>query len=400
MLSGLRRRVSCYFNPRLLNPELIAHLLGESYSAGDVLLEIETDKATMDVEAQDDGIVYKILVQDGSKGIKVGARIGVMAEEGDDLSSLELPADAAASQKAESPKAESPEQSSEPKVESKKGSAGPEQASAAELPSAQVKMPKEKQRYPLYPSVAQLLREKGLSKDDADKIPTSGPNGRLLKGDVLAYMGRIEKSYPSKLQERLVKLGHLDLSNITLATPKSQALPPAAKAAEPEIPKETEIALPISLSGVIATQKRVQDALGIFLPLSTFIARASEMANEDLPASAAKPSSTDLFNAVLGLKTAPKMSRGNFIPNITGLSPAPSARPVKAAKKTDILDVLISKRAVGGKKAVPSASTPVGISTGPNVFSVSTPRGDEKRATQYLERMKQVLEAEPGRLVI
>ena len=64
---------------------------GDKFSAGDVLLEIETDKASMDVEAQDDGIVAKIIQGDGSKGIQVGSRIGVLAEVGDDLSSLEIP---------------------------------------------------------------------------------------------------------------------------------------------------------------------------------------------------------------------------------------------------------------------------------------------------------------------
>src|SRR5437016_2402319 len=64
---------------------------GDSFSAGDVLLEIATDKASMDVEAQDDGILAKITQPDGSKGVKVGSRIGVIAEPGDDLNSLEIP---------------------------------------------------------------------------------------------------------------------------------------------------------------------------------------------------------------------------------------------------------------------------------------------------------------------
>jgi len=59
---------------------------GEAFTAGDVLLEIETDKATMDVEAQDDGVLGKILVQDGSKGIQVGTTIAILGEEGDDFS--------------------------------------------------------------------------------------------------------------------------------------------------------------------------------------------------------------------------------------------------------------------------------------------------------------------------
>jgi pyruvate dehydrogenase E2 component (dihydrolipoamide acetyltransferase) len=59
---------------------------GDSFSAGDVLVEIETDKATIDVEAQEDGILAKIISQDGAKGVQVGATIAVLAEEGDDLS--------------------------------------------------------------------------------------------------------------------------------------------------------------------------------------------------------------------------------------------------------------------------------------------------------------------------
>jgi len=66
---------------------------GDSFSAGDVILEIETDKAQMDVEAQEDGILAKIVVAEGAKAVQVGSRIAVLAEEGDDLATLEIPAD-------------------------------------------------------------------------------------------------------------------------------------------------------------------------------------------------------------------------------------------------------------------------------------------------------------------
>ena len=79
---------------------------GESFTAGDVLLEIETDKATMDVEAQDDGILFKIIQGNETKGVKVGERIAVTAEEGDDINSLEMPAESNAPAKAEASKAE------------------------------------------------------------------------------------------------------------------------------------------------------------------------------------------------------------------------------------------------------------------------------------------------------
>ncbi|MEQ8826772.1 MAG: biotin/lipoyl-containing protein, partial [Parvibaculum sp.] len=58
---------------------------GDAVSAGDVIAEIETDKATMEVEAVDEGTVAKILVPAGTEGLKVNAVIAVLAEEGEDV---------------------------------------------------------------------------------------------------------------------------------------------------------------------------------------------------------------------------------------------------------------------------------------------------------------------------
>lgn len=383
---------------------------GDSFTAGDVILEIETDKATMDVEAQDDGKLFKIMQGDGAKGVKVGERIAVMAEEGDDLSSLEVPAEDQSAVKGQEAKKEE----SAPQAEKAASSAEPEKSSQSQ-PSESTSSSKpaakpdatgqggkaQMQTYPLYPSVQQLLHENGLPSSEADKIPASGPKGRLLKGDVLAYLGQIPKEYPAQASARLEKLSHLDLSNIQILDKKPPPPQPAAKeaVAEPALPTETEVALPISLSAVIATQKRVQDALGIWLPLSTFIARASELANEDLPARKhTKPTADDLFKSVLGLDSIPKSSRGHFIPQVTGLTQPPAlVAPVK--KKADIIDFLAPKAAKA--RVVPVVPAAVGISaTGPNLFSVTAKPGDEIRATEYLERMKLALEKEPGRLVL
>ncbi len=162
--------------------------------------------------------------------------------------------------------------------------------------------------------------------------------------------------------------------------------------------------MPISLSAVIATQKRVQDSLGIFLPLSTFIARASELANEDLPSEKGKaPSADELFESVLGVDKVSmhRFSRGHFFPQITGISPGPSVLPIKKTKKPDIIDILAAgkkpNREGAGMREVAAA---LGISAGDNIFSVTASNGEEQRATEYLERMKLALEKEPGRLVL
>jgi len=68
---------------------------GDTVAAGDVLAEIETDKATMEFESIDEGTVGKILVPEGSEGVKVGTVIAVLAGEGEDASSVSAPSSAA-----------------------------------------------------------------------------------------------------------------------------------------------------------------------------------------------------------------------------------------------------------------------------------------------------------------
>ncbi|MEE9380894.1 MAG: biotin/lipoyl-containing protein, partial [Hyphomonadaceae bacterium] len=69
---------------------------GDVIGAGDVIAEIETDKATMEVEAVDEGVLAKILVAEGTEGVKVNAVIAVMAEEGEDASAVSAPTERSA----------------------------------------------------------------------------------------------------------------------------------------------------------------------------------------------------------------------------------------------------------------------------------------------------------------
>ncbi|PVH85031.1 hypothetical protein DL98DRAFT_63461 [Cadophora sp. DSE1049] len=376
---------------------------GDSFSAGDILLEIETDKASMDVEAQDDGIMAKILQGDGTKGIKVGVRIGVLAEPDDDLSTLEIPAEESTS--SSPPKEESKSAPSESKSEAPSSNASSPERSSSSAPAKKSSGPAKKQTYPLLPSVEHLMHEHNIDPSKIDEMTPSGPNNRLLKGDVLAYLGTVSSSYPAELSSKISKLSHLDLSNIKLATPapKPAAEKAAASAPAPEPVKDLEIAVPISMKAVLEVQKRIQSTLGVFMPLSTFIARATEVANDDLPRSKFyKPTADDLFDSVLGLDKVTTSSgvRGTFLPQITALpSAAPRATFAKTpAKKSDIIDILS-----GTERAAPStlSGKPLpGLSNTVNVFSLTVPKGEEKRAHIFLDRVKTVLEAEPGRLVL
>lgn len=375
----------------------------------------------MDVEAQDDGVVAKIFAQDGTKSVKVGTRIAVLADPDDDVSSLEIPPDDAKPVKTEADNVKAGEDSHYESSGVEKEIPGTPQNKrpAEDKPKTSPKGPGQNPKYPLYPSVIALIHENHLSDDDVLKIPASGPNGRLLKGDVLAYLGSIESDYPSKQSKRIEHLEHLDLSNIKLLpTPSKPAdAPPTTEAssaaAAPEAPKLSSVVITVSLAEVLKVQKRTKDTLGVTVPLSTFLARAVDLANDDLPnPKGVKPSADDLFNAVLGLDTAPATSRGTYLPQIDAFAfppPSPTARSSSSrkssAKKPDIIDILSGKAVPKRSAAARSLSSGQGrtLTTTDgalNTFSLTVPKGEEKRARTFLERVKTVLQVEPGKLVL
>lgn len=78
---------------------------GDTVSSGDIMAEIETDKATMEFEAVDEGIVGKILIEEGTEGVKVNTPIAILVEEGEDASALSEAAPAAAAEAEAAPAA-------------------------------------------------------------------------------------------------------------------------------------------------------------------------------------------------------------------------------------------------------------------------------------------------------
>ncbi|KAG6820374.1 hypothetical protein H0H93_001345 [Arthromyces matolae] len=151
---------------------------GEAFSSGDVLLEIETDKATIDVEAQDDGILAKIISQDGSKGVPVGAPIAIVAEEGDDLSGAAQLAAEAASQPTSASQAEkASEPSKSATVEPSKPEPSKTQAETKpELPAGD--------RIFASPIAKKIALERGVP---LAQIKGTGPSGRIIRADVENY---------------------------------------------------------------------------------------------------------------------------------------------------------------------------------------------------------------------
>ena len=154
---------------------------GDSVKSGDIIAEIETDKATMEVEAVDEGTVAKIVVPEGSEGVKVNAVIAVLAEEGEEASSVKAPSADAAPKKEEkkedAPKADE-KKAEEKKPEPKKEAAKPEPAKAAAPAKSD-----DGARLKASPLAKRIAANKGI---DLKALKGSGPHGRIIKRDVEA----------------------------------------------------------------------------------------------------------------------------------------------------------------------------------------------------------------------
>ena len=139
---------------------------GDTVSSGDLIAEIETDKATMEFEAVDEGVVGKILIAEGTENVKVNTVIAVLLEEGesaDDIGATSAPAPEAA------PAADADGEAAPAAVE----------APAAPAPAAPVKA--DGGRIFASPLARRIAAQKGL---DLSQISGSGPHGRIVKADV------------------------------------------------------------------------------------------------------------------------------------------------------------------------------------------------------------------------
>jgi pyruvate dehydrogenase E2 component (dihydrolipoamide acetyltransferase) len=185
---------------------------GDKIKPGDVIAEIETDKATMEVESIDEGTITKLLVAEGTDEVPVGQVIATMAEEGEDASAAPAPkaAEKPAPKAAEAPAPALPEQK-----------AGETAAASAPAPKAETNEAKPAyapalngsggERVKASPLARRLAEAKGI---DLASLSGSGPNGRIVKAD-------LDKAPAGKTAPAAA----------AAAAPPAKSAPPAAPAA-------------------------------------------------------------------------------------------------------------------------------------------------------------------------
>ena len=153
---------------------------GDTVNSGDVLAEIETDKATMEVEAVEEGVIARILVAGGTEGVKVNAPIALLLEDGEDESALDGYQSGGSAPAPVAPKVEpaAPANSAPPPASAPTPETPPNPANTTS--GARVKAS---------PLAKRLAADAGI---DLSAIAGSGPNGRIVKRDVEAAKAALQ----------------------------------------------------------------------------------------------------------------------------------------------------------------------------------------------------------------
>ncbi len=171
--------------------------VGDKVSVGDIVAEVETDKAVMEMESYDNGVLLSIIIGDGEK-VKVGLPVAIIGKAGEDISALESSAKSklssvpAATVVVEAPKPQKPPEVVAPKpVELKVEEKIPEVVS-----------PKKEKRTDGRILASPLAKSIALSKGvDITKVIGSGPEGRITKLDVLEFIANPSSSSSSSMMQ-------------------------------------------------------------------------------------------------------------------------------------------------------------------------------------------------------
>lgn len=248
---------------------------GDTVESGDVIAEIETDKATMEVEAVDEGKIGKILVAEGSEGVAVNTTIALLLEEGEDASALEG-ADTSAATTGPAEAAPAP---------------AAEQAAASPAPAAPVAGG---DRVKASPLARRIAANEGV---DLASVTGSGPRGRVVKRDVEAALsakpatdGAAAQAAPAAASAPAVSGWNPDLTGL----PEYEEIPNSGmrktiarrlSESKQQVP-HFYLTVDCELDNLLATRKQLNEKAGegVKISVNDFVIRAVSLALKKVPA--------------------------------------------------------------------------------------------------------------------
>lgn len=175
---------------------------GDKVSSGDVIAEVETDKATMEVEVFESGTILKILVDEGAS-VPLGGIMAVIGKEGEDISGILEGANGDSSGESKS--------KSEKEKEKEKESSGAEKQTEGKEKEAVVQTGKEQAvatdgKVKASPLARKMAEEKGI---ELERIDGSGPEGRIVKRDVENYSKPAHAGFASALKSEEIRVSQM-----------------------------------------------------------------------------------------------------------------------------------------------------------------------------------------------
>ena len=249
---------------------------GDTVEAGQVIAEIETDKATMEVEAVDEGVVEAILVDAGTEGVKVNTPIARLKGEGGPAAKAPPKAEA----KAEAPKAEAP------KADAPKAAAAPEAPRPA--PAAKANGAASGERVFASPLARRIAQQQGI---DLKSVKGTGPRGRIVKADVEkapkgaaapAAAARGEARQALSLEQQGIPAGSYDLVPLD---GMRKAIARRLTDSFRDVP-HFPLTIDCEIDGLLAARARVNAMLeksGVKVSVNDFVIKASAMALKAVP---------------------------------------------------------------------------------------------------------------------
>jgi pyruvate dehydrogenase E2 component (dihydrolipoamide acetyltransferase) len=239
--------------------------VGDRIKAGDILAEIETDKATMEIEAVDEGTLAKVFIADDTPDVAVNQRIAVLALEGESLSDVEARASL-----------------QKPEFNKEKASAAPEKipSKTSSKPSNPTKSTPPQQgggEVRLFASPLARRRAKDMNVD-LNRVAGSGPYGRIIEKDILAFT-------PQKASGSLALSQEPSLLGTSFAVPISsmrRIIAERLHESKQTIP-HYYLSIECCLDGVLAFRQQANEEGDIKLSVNDFVIKAHALALARVP---------------------------------------------------------------------------------------------------------------------
>jgi pyruvate dehydrogenase E2 component (dihydrolipoamide acetyltransferase) len=225
---------------------------GDQVKSGDILAEIETDKATMEVEAVDEGILGKILVPGGSKGVPINEVIGLLIEKGEKIEDI--------------------------KIET--SSKGPAQAETLPPKETGVQAPQSKPSSNAERIIASPLAKRIAEQNQVElkEVSGTGPHGRIIKVDVENALAASQNKTPSPS----VMLSDENKFEFVPHTTMREAIARRLVEAKQTIP-HFYLTLDCEMGNLLALRKNMNESLNAKISVNDFLIRAVGLALEKNP---------------------------------------------------------------------------------------------------------------------